>query len=186
MKLRSIRAAVAIVAAASALTLTACGSDKGDSTSSPSATATSAGQYEEGKKAGEAIEAEGELTTTPPPNLPKPTVAELNEKINKAFDASVGEEEKISWVQDAEKDPQLVDKLVDAAKKNNVKVEITGVQEPKEGKLKADAKVTIGGAPVENAFVEFVAETEGWKVSNQFTCNIVKAAKLDSAACQAK
>ncbi|MEV0765980.1 hypothetical protein [Nocardia sp. NPDC050435] len=184
MKLRSIRAA-AVVAAAAALTLTACGSDKDDS-AGPSATPTTAGQYEEGKQPGEAIEAEGELTTTPPPDLPKPTAAELNEKITKAFDASVGEQEKISWVQDAEKDPQLVDKLVDAAKKNNVKVEITGVQEPKDGKLKADAKVTIDGAPVDNAFVEFVAETEGWKVSNQFTCNIVRAAKLDSAACQAK
>ncbi|MEV0246129.1 hypothetical protein AB0H76_06010 [Nocardia sp. NPDC050712] len=185
MKLRSIRAAVAIAAAASVLTLGACGSDSGDS-AAPSATPTTAGQFEEGTKAGEAVEAEGELTTTPPPNLPKPTAAELNEKINKAFDSSVGEQEKISWVQDAEKDPQLVDKLVDAAKKNKVKVEITGVQEPKDGKLKADANVTIDGAPVENAFVEFVAETEGWKVSNQFTCNIVRAAKLDSAACQAK
>ncbi|MFC9896239.1 hypothetical protein ACFVMC_21330 [Nocardia sp. NPDC127579] len=181
----TLRSMVALVAATSALALSACSSDGGDS-ASPSATTTVAGKYEEGTKAGEAIESDGELTTTPPPDLPKPTVAELNEKITKAFDASVGEQEKISWVQDAEKDPQLVDKLVDAAKKNKVTVEITGVQEPKDGKLKADAKVTIDGAPVENAFVEFVAETEGWKVSNQFTCNIVRAAKLDSAACQAK
>ena len=106
--------------------------------------------------------------------------------VRRRVDPSVDNKEKISWVQDAERDPELVNKLVDAAKAQNVKVEITGVQEPKDGKLKADAKVTINGEPVQNAFVEFVAEGDQWKVSHQFTCNIVKSAKLDSAACQAK
>ncbi|MEV0292795.1 hypothetical protein [Nocardia sp. NPDC050710] len=185
MKQRSLRAATAITALASALTLGACSSD--DSTSSTGAATSSspAGMFESGKSQEGLIEGEAPPTTTPP-NLPKPTAEELNSRINRAFDPAVGAEEKVAWVQDAERDPQLVDKLVDAAKRNKVKVAITGVQEPKDGKLKADANVTIDGKPVENAFIEFVAQDDQWKVSNQFTCNIVRTAKLDSAACQAK
>ncbi|MEV6432135.1 hypothetical protein [Nocardia sp. NPDC051463] len=183
MKHRTIRAAVAVVLATAALGLTACTSDK-DSSSGSSTPTSAPGKFESGKS-GEGT-AEGSAKTTTPPNLAKPAVGLLNERITKAFDPSVSSEEKISWVQDAERDPQLVDKLVEAAKAQNVKVEITGVQEPKDGKLKADAKVTINGEPVQNAFVEFVAEGEQWKVSHQFTCNVVKSAKLDSAACQAK
>ncbi|MBF6212616.1 hypothetical protein IU433_19420 [Nocardia puris] len=185
MKNRSIRAAIALVATASALALGACSSSDDDSSTGSAATTSPAGQFEEGKSEEATVEGEAPATTTPP-NLPKPTVEELNERINKAFDPSVGTEEKISWIQDAERDPQLVDKLVEAAKQNDVTVQITNVGDPSEGKLKADADVTIGGQPVENSFVEFVAEGDTWKVSHQFTCNIVRAAKLDSAACQAQ
>ncbi|WP_228002652.1 FixH family protein [Nocardia australiensis] len=182
MKNRSIRAAVAVALATAAFGLAACSSDK-DSDSGTSTT-QAAGKFEEGKNS-DPVDGSAK-PSTPPPNLAKPSTQLLNDRITKAFDPNVGNEEKISWVQDAERDPELVNKLVDAAKAQNVKVEITGVQEPKDGKLKADAKVTIDGSPVENAFVEFVAVGDQWQVSHQFTCNIVKSAKLDSAACQAK
>jgi hypothetical protein len=173
---------VAVALATAAFGLTACSSD--DSSSGSSTPTSAAGKFESGKS-GEGT-AEGSAKPTTVPNLAKPAVSLLNERITKAFDPSVSSEEKTTWVQDAERDPQLVDKLVEAAKAQNVKVEITGVQEPTDGKLKADAKVTINGEAVQNAFVEFVAEGDQWKVSHQFTCNVVKSAKLDSAACQAK
>ncbi|MGV9822795.1 hypothetical protein [Nocardia xishanensis] len=184
MKHRSIRAAVAVLLTASAFALGACSSST-DSSSTTGASTSPAGKFEEGKNEDKAVDGKAPTSTTRP-NLPKPAASLLNERINRAFDPSVSAEEKISWIQDAERDPQLVDKLVDAAKRNKVTVQITNVQEPKDGKLKADAKVTIDGQPVENAFVEFVAEGSDWKVSHQFTCNIVRSAKLDSAACQAQ
>lgn len=182
---RSIRAAVAVALATAAFGLAACSSNNNSSSSGSASTTQAAGKFEAGKNSDSAVDGSAPASTTPP-NLPKPAVQLLNDRITKAFDPSVDNKEKISWVQDAERDPELVNKLVDAAKAQNVKVEITGVQEPKDGKLKADAKVTINGEPVQNAFVEFVAEGDQWKVSHQFTCNIVKSAKLDSAACQAK
>ncbi|MEV0710982.1 hypothetical protein [Nocardia aurea] len=185
MKLRSVRAVVAVLTIGAAVGLAACSSsDGGDSGASP-ATTSAANNFESGKSQDALIEGEAPTSTTPP-NLAKPTAEELNTRINRAFDPTVGAEEKTAWVQDAERDPQLVDKLVDAAKRNNVKVTITGVQNPVDGKLKADADVTIDGKPVQDAFVEFVAQDDQWKVSNLFTCNIVRAAKLDSAACQAR
>ncbi|MFI5718410.1 hypothetical protein [Nocardia sp. NPDC051750] len=174
----------AVTLAAAALTFTACSSTEETTSTDAAATSTGApaefesGKSQDGREEGKAP------TTTPPPNLPKPTAEELNDKINRALDGSVSEEEKLAWIEDAEQDPELVDKLVEAAKKNEVTVKITNVGEPAEGKVKADADVTIAGSPVENASVDFVAEGDQWKIAHDFACNIVKSAQLDSAACQ--
>lgn len=168
--------------AAAALTFTACTSSE-ESSDVGSSETQAAGDFESGKSS-EGTEEGAAPATTTPPNLPKPTPEELNDKINRALDGSVSEQEKLAWIEDAERDPQLVDKLVDAAKKNKVTVKITKVGEPADGKLKADAEVTIDGQPVENASVDFIAEGDQWKIANKFACNIVKSAQLDSAACQ--
>jgi len=187
VKNRTFRTTLAIAVTAAAFALGACGSDSDSAADSSTAAATTsaAGQFEAGVEEDAAVEGQAP-TSTAPPNLPKPTAAELNDRLTRAFDSSVPAEEKTSWIQDAERDPQLVDKLVDAAETNNVKVEITGVGEPVDGTLKADANVTIDGRPVEGAYVEFVAEGDTWKVSHDFTCDIVRSAELDSAACQAQ
>ncbi|MFD6104672.1 hypothetical protein ACFWFQ_18605, partial [Nocardia salmonicida] len=39
-----------------------------------------------------------------------------------------------------------------------------GRTRPVDGKLKANADVTIDGTPVKDAFVDFVAEDDSWKV----------------------
>ncbi|MFF2082250.1 hypothetical protein ACFVVM_00645 [Nocardia sp. NPDC058176] len=182
MNIRSLKTAVAVVAAVAALGLTACSST--DSAAEGATTTTPASEFESGKGAG-AKEEGDEPPATAAPDLPKPTVEELNTRLTKALAGQLTDEEKLTYIQDADKDPDLVDKFVDAAKKNNVTVAITSVGEPAEGKLKADADVTIDGKPVQDAFVDFVAEDTDWKVSHTFACNVVKSAKLDSAACQA-
>jgi hypothetical protein len=170
--------------AAAALTFTACSSTEDSSTGAAATSTEAAAEFESGKTQDGREEGKAP-TTTPAPNLPKPTAEELNDKINRALDGSVGEDEKLVWIEDAEQDPQLVDKLVEAAKKNEVTVKITNVGEPVDGKVTADADVTIGGSPVENATVDVVAEGDQWKIAHGFACNIVKSAQLDSAACQA-
>ncbi|MCU1644859.1 MAG: hypothetical protein JWN03_5134 [Nocardia sp.] len=184
MKHTIFRATAAVALAAAALGLVACSSsDKSDSATTTSAAAPGnafQGTTDDTKDTGSAP------STSQVPNLPKPTVAELNDKITKAFDPSIDAKTKVDWIEDAGQDPQLVAKLVDAAKKNDVKVQITNVPDPADGKIKADANVTIGGSPVNNATVSFVADGNDWKVDHNFACSIVKAAKLDSAACQDK
>ena len=173
--------------AAAALTFTGCASSEDNASSDTSTAAASstqpAGEFESGKTQ-EGREEGKAPTSTAPPNLPKPTAEELNDKINRALDGSVSEDEKLAWIEAAEQDPQLVDKLVEAAKKNEVTVQITNVGEPADGTVIADADVTISGSPVEDATVEFVAEGDQWKIAHGFACNIVKSAQLDSAACQ--
>ncbi|WP_194834848.1 hypothetical protein [Nocardia sp. XZ_19_369] len=185
MKHRTFRTAVALALTAAACTLTACASGDKDS-SSPSTTANAAkeaGELQGGSDKGE--KETGSAPTTPSsPVLAKPSTQQLNDRLTKAFDPNVPNQEKISWIQAAEQDPYLVANLVDAAKKQGVQVEITKVGEPADGKLKADAKVTINGTPVDDAFVSFVSEGGEWKVDHTFACNIVKSAKIESAACQ--
>ncbi|MEV0060295.1 hypothetical protein [Nocardia sp. NPDC050718] len=184
MNNRPMKTAAVLVAIVAALGLSACGSDTASSSAGASSTTAAGAGFESGStKQGK--EEGGDLAVTTPPNLPKPTAEELNSRINKALAGKLTGDEKKIYIEDADQDPMLVDKFVDAANKNKVTVAITKVGEPADGKLKADADVTIDGKPVQDAFVDFVAEDDSWKVSHTFACNIVKSAKLDSAACQA-
>ncbi|MEU3013511.1 hypothetical protein [Nocardia asteroides] len=184
MNNRPFKTAAALVAIVAALGLTACGSGSDTTATGGQSTTAAGGAFESGNTK-QGNEEGGEPAPTTPPNLPKPTAAELNSRINKALAGQLTGDEKKTYIEDADQDPMLVDKFVDAAKKNKVTVAITTVGEPADGKLKADADVTIDGKPVQNAFVDFVAEDDSWKVSHTFACNIVKSAQLDSAACQA-
>ncbi|RMI28526.1 hypothetical protein [Nocardia stercoris] len=184
MNNRALRTAAVLVAAVATLTLSACSSSSNSSTSTSTTTTaqTDGFQNNGGKKPGKDDGAQPAPATST--DLPKPTVAELNEKINKAFDPSIPAKTKVDWVENAGQDPDLVDKLAQAAKQNDVKVTITKVEDPSGGKLKADADVTMGGTPVNGASVPFVADGGQWKVDHAYACSIVKQAKLDSAACQ--
>ncbi|MRH89809.1 hypothetical protein GFY24_20575 [Nocardia sp. SYP-A9097] len=184
MKHSIFRATAAMALAATAFGLVACSSSETKSDSPATTTSAAASNNKFQGTTDDTKETGAPPSTTPAPDLPKPTVAELNDKLTKAFDPAIDAKTKINWIENAGQDPQLVAKLVDAAKKNDVKVEITNVPDPVAGKIKADAKVTIGGSPVDKATVSFVADGNDWKVDHAFACSIVKAAKLDSAACQ--
>lgn len=182
MKHRVLGAAVAIIIGSSAV-VTACSS--GETSSSPPGTTVEnvPGELQGGSDNG--LTHTGSAPTTPSsPPLAKPTVQQLNERLDKAFDPNVPNVEKINWIESAERDPYLVANLADAANRQNVKIEVTNVQDPKDGKLKADADVSINGSNVDNAYISFVAENGEWKVDHTFACNIVKAARIESAACQ--
>ncbi|MFC8532094.1 hypothetical protein [Nocardia sp. NPDC057227] len=182
------RTAVAVLMTTAACTLAVGCSSSSDDKASDSTVATAtrdadAGQAQGGSDNGTKVTGAAP-TTAAAPALAKPTVAELNDRLTKAFDPAVPNAEKTSWIQNAEQDPYLVQNLVAAAERENVTVKVTNVQEPAGGKVKADADVSIGGTPVQNAFIEFVSEGGQWKVSNTFACNVVKSAKIESAACE--
>ncbi|WP_410869719.1 hypothetical protein [Nocardia sp. A7] len=176
------RTAAALAVAVAAFGSAACSSS--DEPASAAPTTTAGAGFEDGKKVDGTQEGDAPMTTTVP-NLPAPTVEELNARLDKALAGQLTDDEKATFIEDAERDPYLVDKFVEAAKKNNVKAKITSVGTPADGKVTAPADVTIDGTPVKGATVEFVAAEGGWRVSHEFTCNIVKSAQLDSAACQA-
>lgn len=187
MNHRISRTALAVALGAAACTLAVGCSSATDDSSESGAVASAtrdadAGEAQGGSENG--TKQTGSAPTTPAsPQLAKPSVAELNDRLTKAFDPAVPNDEKISWIQAAEQDPYLVQNLVAAAERENVTVSVTNVQDPQNGVVKADADVTIGGEPVQDAFIEFVSEGGQWKVSNTFACNVVKAAQIESAAC---
>ncbi|MEV0295032.1 hypothetical protein [Nocardia sp. NPDC050710] len=164
MKLRKTgRIAIAGLAIAATLSMTACGGDDKSNDAKPTKASTSA-------------------KATATANLPAvPTVAELNAQLQKALDPSVPNSEKLDMVQGAEADPELPGRLAEAYKSTNASVEVTEVTAFGDT-INAKAKIVLNGQ--ENiADVPFVAENGKWKVQKAWACQMLTALGQQSAAC---
>lgn len=122
-------------------------------------------------------------TTVVPPPIAAPTPAELNENLARAFDETVPAAEKVSLVQGAQTDPQLVDQVVAAAKANKVSAQVTDVTDLGDGMVAATTIVTLDGQPAPESIFDFVAEDGVWKLTQGNACNIVAMAGLTSPTC---
>ncbi|WP_280235314.1 hypothetical protein [Nocardia cyriacigeorgica] len=166
MKLRKTgRIAIAGLAVAAALTMTACGSDDKDSDKPAKSTTTS-------------------QSAAPAADLPPvPTAEELNVQLQRALDPNVPNEEKLDGIQGAEADPNLPGTLTQAYQQSGASIEVTRVTALGDT-VSADANFVINGQtnPVQ---VPFVAEDGKWKVQQQWACDMLKLANLQSAACPA-
>ncbi|WP_288049975.1 hypothetical protein, partial [Nocardia sp.] len=111
MKLRKTgRIAIASLALTAALGLTACGTDDSSNNAESSRASTSA------------------RAAAPTADLPPtPTPAALNAELQKALDPSIPSSEKLEMVQGVEADPDLPNRLAEAYKSTDAKVEITEV-----------------------------------------------------------
>ncbi|WP_194819429.1 hypothetical protein [Nocardia sp. XZ_19_385] len=168
MKLRKTgRIAIAGLALAAALSMTACGSDDKKDTSTAKSSTTSA-----------------MATATSAANVPPvPTVAELNAQLQKALDPSVPNADKLDMVQGAQADPELPGRLAQAVEQSGAKAEVTEVTAFGDT-INAKAKITINGQ--ENiADVPFVAEDGKWKVQKTWACQMLQLANVQSVACTA-
>ncbi|WP_433679511.1 hypothetical protein [Nocardia sp. CA-119907] len=166
MKLRKTgRIAIAALAVVAALGMTACSDDKD---SKPAAkTSTSA-------KASASASANTNLP-------PVPTAAELNTQLQRALDPSVPNSEKLDGVQGAQADPELPNRLAEAAKSANITVTVTDVTSFGDS-VNAKAKVVLNGQ--ENVVdVPFVAEDGKWKIQKAWACTMLTNLGQQSTAC---
>lgn len=166
MKLRKTgRIAIAGLAIAATLSMTACGSDNKKDTATPTRTTTSA-------KASASASA----------NLPPvPTVADLNAALQKALDPSIPSSEKLDMVQGVQADPELPNRLAEAAKGANVQVAVTDVTSFGDS-VNAKANFTINGQ-TNVVDVPFVAEDGVWKVQKTWACTMLTNLGQQSVAC---
>ncbi len=155
---------VAAVAIAAALTMTACSSDGDDGETRTTATQAS--------------------TTVTAPDVAPPTAAELNDAITQALDPAVPVEQKIQLVQGAEKDPELVNQVAQAAKDAGATIEVKDVTPTGADTVTAGVVLTVNGQP-NDATVDFVSENGVWKMSQAYACQLVAMAQLTSPACPA-
>lgn len=163
-KLKLQKMTVAAVAIAAALTMTACGSDGGDSDKTTSAKPTTT------------------TSAAAPSEVVLPTSAELNGKVAQALDESVPAADKVNLVQGAEQDPELINRVADAAKAAGIVVTVINVTDLGSGQLNADATFLVNGQS-NPAVVPFIAENGKWKVQKGWACQIVTTAQLQSPAC---
>ncbi|MBF6212897.1 hypothetical protein IU433_30000 [Nocardia puris] len=172
MKLRTTgRIAIAGLAVAATLGLTACGGDDSDDTAKATTTTSAAAA----------------ATTTAAAqdeNLPPvPTVEDLNAQLQRALDPNVPNEEKLDMVQGAEADPELPGRLSQAYAQTGATVEVTDVA-AYGSVVNAKAKIVLNGQ--ENiADVPFVAEDGKWKVQKEWACQMLTALGQQSVACAA-
>lgn len=169
MKLRKTgRIAIAGIAVVAALGMTACSSD--DSDSSP-ATTTS--------KAAAATTTASSDAALPP----VPTVEELNTQLQTALDPAVPSSEKLDMVQGIEADPELPNRLGQAAQDAGVQIAVTEVTSFGDS-VNAKANFTLNGQ-TNVVDVPFVAEDGKWKVQKDWACLMLTNLGQQSVACTA-
>lgn len=122
-------------------------------------------------------------TTVTPQLVAAPTPAELNANLARAFDATVPAAEKVPLVQGAQADPQLIDRVVEAAMANKASAQVTDVTDLGDGTVAATVVMTFDGQPAPESIITFVAEDGVWKVSKDNACGIVSVAGRSSPAC---
>ncbi len=123
-------------------------------------------------------------TATPSPQLvAAPTPAELNANLARAFDATIPAANKIALVQGAQADPELIDRVVEAALANRASAQVTDVTDLGDGTVAATVVMTFDGQPAPESVITFVAEDGVWKLSKDNACGIVSVAGLSSQAC---
>ncbi|NKR32006.1 hypothetical protein GS504_17110 [Rhodococcus hoagii] len=122
-------------------------------------------------------------TTASPQLIAAPTPAELNANLARAFDETVPAAEKVPLVQGAQADPQLIDRVVEAAMANKASAQVTGVTDLGDGTVAATVVMALDGQPAPESVMTFVAEDGVWKLSKDNACGIVSLAGLSSPAC---
>ncbi|MGF0320020.1 hypothetical protein [Nocardia fluminea] len=164
MKLRTTgRVAIAGLAVVAALGLSACSDDKGDK---PAAKTTTSAQA--------SAPAASDLP-------PVPTVEQLNQQLNTALDPSVPNDQKLDFVQGGEADPELPNRLAQAATDAGVQVQVTEVTSFGDS-VNAKADFTVNGQ-TNVVDVPFVAEDGKWKVQKSWACTMLTNFGQTSVAC---
>ncbi|WP_305086947.1 hypothetical protein [Rhodococcus tibetensis] len=158
------------MAIATALTMSACGSDD---PAPPSGTTTTAS-----------------ATTTPETSAPLelPTAAELNQLMERGLNPATPVEEKIAMVEGSEQDPNLFSQVAAAAQQSGAQVQVLDpVIDNGDGSASAQLQLTINGQVQQNNLpATFVPGENGtWRLSKATACSIVAIAQLTSPACPA-
>ncbi|GAA1482919.1 hypothetical protein GCM10009624_33590 [Gordonia sinesedis] len=117
----------------------------------------------------------------------RPSVATLNEMLNKALDPNVPNSEKTQLVQGSEKDPNIFDKLVkakadnpDATYKLSPPVLAAG---PNRGSVKVT--VQLPGNPPQKLDAQIVYDKGRWKLASDSVCPVLQFQNIRSAMCPA-
>ena len=111
-----------------------------------------------------------------------PTVEQLTSTMYHALDPNVPLAEKVPYVQGAESDPELLNRLAEKGKESHFAAKILSVADNCNGTASAAALVTINGKT--NAVqVPLVTERDKWKLNKEWMCGLMNDYQLSSAIC---
>jgi hypothetical protein len=99
-----------------------------------------------------------------------------------ALDPNVPLAEKVPYVQGAESDPELLNRLAEKGKESHFAAKILSVADNCNGTASAAALVTINGKT--NAVqVPLVTERDKWKLNKEWMCGLMNDYQLSSPIC---
>ncbi|MET8779250.1 hypothetical protein ABZV58_29970 [Nocardia sp. NPDC004654] len=157
------RARVLLVAAA--IVVAGCGDSGGDSPAQPAS-----------------VSRTQQASDKPPVPLPSP--AELNAGLGIALNPATPADQKLTFVQGAENDPDLIARVTEAATKNGVTMTVTQVEYTGGETMQARATLSVNGTPVEGqSVIPFVAENGRWKLQKAWACQMLANAQTTSPSC---
>ncbi|MFJ4654658.1 hypothetical protein ACIP5Y_25585 [Nocardia sp. NPDC088792] len=115
-----------------------------------------------------------------------PSVAELNQELQQVLDPNVPDSTKVGYLENGaqalQKDPQMIDKLVQAYQQNNAKIDVTDVTSLGDS-LSATVNFSINGGAPNVATVPFVAQDGKWVLQMSWACNALQNLSQSSPAC---
>ena len=162
--------------AAAMLGVTACGGD--DESPIPTAKAETSATTTTSAAAGDF---ESQLTN---PDK-RPTVAALNDMLEKALDPDIPAEDKVNLVEGAEVDPDLFDQLVQVREDNpNVTYKIMNPvigKGPKRASVKVE--VRLPDNPPTKIDAAIVFDDGRWKLAKSTVCPLLSAGDVESPLC---
>ncbi|MCP2314963.1 hypothetical protein APR12_000293 [Nocardia amikacinitolerans] len=165
MRRQSFPRARVLLVAAAAIVAVGCGDSGDDSPANPAAGSSTR-----------------QATDRPPVPLPSP--AELNAGLGIALNPATPADQKLTFVQGAENDPELIARVTEAATKNGVTMTVTQVEYTGGETMQARATLSVNGTPVEGqSVIPFVAENGRWKLQKAWACQMLANAQTTSPSC---
>ena len=111
-----------------------------------------------------------------------PTTEQLTSMMYRALDPNVPLSDKIPYVQGAEGDPELLNRLGKKAKESHFSAKILNIADNCNGTAAAATLATFGEKT--NAVeVPLVAEDGGWKLNKEWMCGLMNDYQLTSNIC---
>ncbi|MFT4395127.1 hypothetical protein ACLTEW_09365 [Gordonia lacunae] len=152
-------------------TVAACGGDDADAPPAPTLTSTDTAAAGGGS----------EITDGSNP----PSIAALNELVDKAVDPNIPRAQKVELVEGSEKDPAIFDELVKARAENSDVdwVLVNPVISAGPNKARVKVRIETAGNPPTNAESTIVYDDGRWKLSNETVCNLLGLYQVQSAMC---
>lgn len=111
-----------------------------------------------------------------------PTVEQLTNMMQRALDQSVPLSEKVTYVQGADGDPELLNRIAKEARESNFDAKILSVSDKCNGTATAATLATFSGKTNAQQ-VPLVAEGDKWKLNKEWMCGLMKDYQLTSPIC---
>jgi hypothetical protein len=168
VRLKPLLVAVVSTTAALAMLVSACADTQSLPSSGPVGS-PSAGS-------GEGCAADSKYPATP-------TVQQVSDRLKTLVDSHIPLDQRVTSVQGAERDPEILNRLAAVLTDAHYKVEIHNIDNYCNGQASANSLVTFKGETNEMQ-IPLTVDGNQWKLNNSWACDLMANADITSSMCR--